>query len=94
MNLYNCKRGDLVMTGDNYRMSPCVCLRPKHRESNYSFDTVTFLRLTDGKIYESGAANSAYLDRCDDVACRLPEDELIPLVKLWEAATIFSKFMP
>lgn len=64
MNLYKCEVGDVVITGDQYGMSPCVCIESKHRIDNASFEVVTFLNLTNGITHESGGISGYPLDDC------------------------------
>lgn len=64
MNLYDCRVGDVVITGDSYGMSPCVCVAEKHMSDEYPFEVVTFLDLTNGVEYNSGGVGMVSLDEC------------------------------
>ena len=54
MTIYDCKVGYVVVTGDSYGMSPCLCIDGPKKSENGNFDVMIFLNLTDGTIYESG----------------------------------------
>ena len=75
MNLYNCKVGDIVLTGDSYGMDVCVCIKERHFDLDYGFDVVTFLDMADGGVHKSGASNDfcSYLDDCHFIKSIKPE---------------------
>ena len=86
MNLYDCKVGDVVLTGDSYGMSPCVCIKEKHFDEGYKFDVVEFLDLTNGATHLSGCkiGSESLLDKCHYISeYPLSEKELENLKKVW-----------
>jgi hypothetical protein len=82
MNLYNCKVGDVVLTGDSYGMDVCVCIKETHFDADYGFDVVTFLDMTDGGVHKSGGSNEAFLDQCYLIQ-HVDEDTVSKIKKAW-----------
>lgn len=66
MDLYKCKVGDVVVTGDSYGSSPCVCIKDlgESEEKDCPFHVVTFLDLTNGGVHESGGILGYQTDDC------------------------------
>lgn len=85
MNLYTCKVGDVVLTGDSYGMSPCVCIEESHMDYNLNCDVVTFLDLCNGSVHEAGCSPGFeyLLDECRKISYRLSEKEVKRLKKVW-----------
>ena len=75
MNLYDCKLGQIVITGDSHGMSPCLVIAEKHYDEDYDFNVVTFLDLTNGLPHKSGGReDSGYsLDYCQVIDVVSPE---------------------
>lgn len=82
MSVYDCKRGDVVITGDSYSCSPCVCIKEKYWEENYGFDVVIFLDLTTGSTHKSGGKDNFRLDFCQKVD-KITEVEVVRVLKVW-----------
>lgn len=82
MRLNEVKVGDVVITGDSYGMSPCVCVKASYFNENYQFNCVDFLNLTTGDVYASGGKTPAYEDYCQLIE-RLEERELERILKVW-----------
>lgn len=87
MNLYSCRIGDIVMTGDNYGMSPCVCIKERHLASHGRYDVVLFLDLTDGKVHDSGGVSGVYLDDCYYIT-RVKPEQVEVIKKAWNVNQI------
>lgn len=85
MNLYKCKVGDIVMTGDSYGMFVCLCIKESHLNENHPFNVVTFLDMTDGSIHLSGAVDerSPYLDDCRFLQ-HVPQEYVEKIKKAWK----------
>lgn len=82
MSIYDCKRGDVVVTGDSLGYSPCVCVKEKHFSENYGFDVVIFLDLTTGLTHVSGGKENFRLDFCQKVD-KISESEVERILKVW-----------
>jgi len=82
MNIYDCKVGDVVATGDSYGYSPCVCIKEKYHNENFGFTVVDFLNLTDGTVYESGAAEGFSTDECQRIE-RISPEQVEKIKKVW-----------
>ena len=83
MNLYNCRVGDIVMTGDSYGMYLCLCIRASHPKEGYPYNLVDFLNLTDGSVHDSGSVSDAYLDDCYYVT-RIEPEQVEEIKKRWD----------
>lgn len=73
MNLYNCKLGQIVITGDSYGVSPCLVVAETHHSEELGFNVVTFLDLTTGVSHESGGISGQPLDYCQIIDSVSPE---------------------
>lgn len=87
ISLYNCKPGDIVLTGDSWRKGVAVCIRERGPsiDPERTYDVVHFLRLTDGHAYESGAISSVYMDSCELLA-RISINEVVKLKEMWKCS--------
>lgn len=83
MNVYGCKVGDIVLTGDSYGMDVCVCTKETHYSEQFKFNVVQFLCLTNGNYHESGANNENYQDSCHLIS-QISQEEVDFLIQKWE----------
>lgn len=83
MNIYDCKRGNVVLTGDSMGMAACLCIEEKRYDVRYGFEVVTFLDLTTGSIHESGGKNGFSLDSCHFLD-KISEERTKRVIKVWE----------
>ena len=82
MNLYDCKIGDVVLTGDSYGMSCCVCIEERTYKEDYGFDMVVFLDLTTGNSHESGGTGQFPLDYCY-LCDRISKEQVERVKQVW-----------
>jgi len=82
-SIYDCKVGDIVMTGDSYGMDLCVCTKERHESESLKIPVVEFLCLTTGAIHESGSVYSSYEDDCHLIS-RISKEEVDFLREKWK----------
>lgn len=66
IDIYECKPGYVVMTGDSYGLDLCIALRELpvgHEENQYSFQVIEFLDLQNFTKHQSGG-QYGYTDDC------------------------------
>jgi hypothetical protein len=78
MDILDCKRGDVVCTGDSYGYELCVCLEEFHPSNG--LNVVTLMELNSGMQYESGYAPGYYGDYCE-LRGKMSEEEILDLLR-------------